>query len=444
LKRFILILCMILLVGKTSYADTLPPEQIIGEAGIIIDYKTGQVLWEKNPHQKMYPASTTKILTAIIILENHQLDEVVQAADPFVNPGGGHMATEHGEVFTLEQLMYGLLVLSANDAAQTLAEYHSGSVEAFAEEMNKKAIEIGAIDSNFVNPHGLHNANHYTTAYDMALIAQYAFANADFREIVNTDQYLIPITNKKNQARDYIKNTNLFVRDTGAKMTYKGQLIPVAYDRVDGIKTGYTDEASYCLVSTAIEDDNRYIVVVLRSPGSLNIYKDSRSLIDYAFDNFITHRFISEGSFVDTHQLKGGKQLRINLVAEKSLAMSLDRSIDLNQITENILIQEDITTPLTAGTVVGQITYSYNNKVLGMVNLVSQYDVDESNLVTSVETALIKRDENNNIDMKYYIGVLLKLLLAFIIYRSIMTYWLIRQKKKKIQQENCHSDENIS
>lgn len=153
----------------------------MGESAIIIDYRTGEILWEKNSDQKSAPASTTKIMTAIIILENHDLDEKVTVSSNFPYVPGSSIAIDHGETFTVEQLLYATLVKSANDAAHALAEYHSGSIEAFAKVMNEKALEIGAVNTNFANPHGLDNPNHYTTAYDLAMIARYCYDNDTFK-----------------------------------------------------------------------------------------------------------------------------------------------------------------------------------------------------------------------------------------------------------------------
>lgn len=427
-------LCSFLLLTNFIYADTLSSDEIHGEAAIIVDYKTGEILWEKDAHVKKYPASTTKIMTAIIILENHDLDEEVLISSTFQSPGGSSMAIDHGEIFTVEQLMYALLVKSANDAAKALAEFHSGTEEAFAKEMNAKAIELGAKDTNFVNAHGLHNANHYTTAYDLAVIGKYAYNLPIFKTMVNTTHYIIPPTNKKDEPRDYLYSSNKFLNGFGRdnQMIYKGQTIDIKYDIVDGMKTGYTNEASYCLVSTAEKNNERYLVVVLKALNSDHLYLDSRTLLDYAFDNFIRHQFISKGSFVETIQLKGEKKLRVNLVAAKSFTLTLDKDTDLTKIQTETIYNKNISAPLKAGTELGKITYYYDNKPLGVVSLVSEYDVNESNLVTSIETALIKRTSDNKVDLKFYIGVLLRLLIAFIIYRSIVTYWLLRKKKKDI------------
>lgn len=182
-------------------------------------------------------------------------------------------------------------------------------------------------------------------------------------------------------------------------------------------------------------NNERYITVVLKSNQDNNVYLDSRKLIDYAFENFIRHQFVSEGSFVKTIEIKGDKKLRVNLVAESSLIKTLDKDTDRAKIQQEILLNQNITSPIKAGEALGKITYYYENKPLGSVTLVSEYDVNESNLVSAIETALIKRTENNAIDIGYYISMVLRLLIAFIIYRSIITYFNLKKKKKKLQDK---------
>jgi D-alanyl-D-alanine carboxypeptidase (penicillin-binding protein 5/6) len=416
---------LLLIFSFQVFSDTLSTSEIIGESAIIIDYRTGEVLWDKASDQKAFPASTTKIMTAIIILENHDLDELVTVSSNFPYVPGSSIAIDHEETFTVEQLLYATLVKSANDAA-------------YAKEMNEKALEIGAVNTNFVNPHGLDDPNHYTTAYDLAMIARYSYNNDTFKKMVNTTGYIIPQTNKKNEERDYVVTSNKFLTGIGPgnQIDYNGQTINIKYDLIDGIKTGYTPGAGNCLVSTAQKNNERYITVVLRSNEKNSIYLDSRKLIDYAFKNFIRHQFVSEGSFIKTIEIKGDKKLRVNLIAESSLIKTLDKDTDITKIQQEILLNQNITSPIKAGEALGKITYYYENKPLGSISLVSEYEVNESNLVSSIETALIKRNENNTLDVGYYVSIFFRLLIAFIIYRSIMTYFNLKKRKKRIEENN--------
>ena len=434
MKKLIIFLSITLLILQNfAVADTLDTGQIVGESAILIDELTGQVLFEKLPDKKMYPASTTKILTSIIILENHELDEVVTIDDksPFID--GKRIYVIKDEKLTVEQLLYATLVESANDAAYALAVYHSGSAEAFSEVMNQKAQSIGATNSNFVNPNGLHDNDHYSTARDLALIAKYAMQNETFRDMVQTKRYTIPETEKQDE-RNYLRNTNAFL---GAKssntMVYKGERIKIEYDIVDGIKTGYTPEAGNCLVSSAKVGNQRFISVVLNSNGDHSLYIDSRTLLDYGFDNFVRHTFVSDGAFIQTVQLEGADNITVNLVAENNLTMMLNNSIDLTQIERLVYIDSDIKAPINENQVLGKVTFNYNNIELASTPIISEYAVSGDSLIQESEFTLIKMDKNDEIDMKYYMSILFKLMISFVIYRAIITTLNLRKRKKRLQ-----------
>ncbi|MBI9015184.1 MAG: D-alanyl-D-alanine carboxypeptidase [Clostridiales bacterium] len=435
----------LILMSTLVFADTLDVSDIEGETAVLIDELTGQVLFDKDMNKKMYPASTTKMLTAILILENHALDEIVTIDEysPFMK--GKKVFLLEGERLTIEQLMYILLVESGNDAASALAIYHSGTIEDFSKEMNAKAKEIGALNSNFTNPHGLHEDNHYSTAYDLALIGRYGFSNETFRTLVNTKSYNIPATELQDE-RNYIRNTNRFLGASDAyKMDYRGKTIPVKYEIVDGIKTGYTPEAGNCLVSTAKIDTQRFISVVLNSNGSNSgLYRDSRTLLDYGFDNFQRYQFITEGTYIQTVQLEGAGNITVNLVAGGSKTKMLQNNIDVSQIKREVLIDQGISAPIAENQVLGRISFSYNNIEIENVPIVSEYAITGDSLITESEFSFIKKDENDQVDLKYYLGIFIKLLISFIIYRIIITTINLRKRKKRLQKSYSKSRNNIN
>ncbi len=432
-RTLIIFFTLILLLSQIVVAETLDEAEITAEAAILIDELTGQVLFEKNADQKMYPASTTKILTGIIILENHELNEVVtiDKESPFID--GKRIYVIKDEKLTVEQLLYATMVESANDAAYALAIYHSGSVEAFSELMNQKAKELGATNSNFVNPNGLHDDNHYSTARDLALIAKYAMQNDMFRTLVGTSKYTIPATEKQDE-RNYISSTNRFYwTNSYEKITYRGERLPVAYEIVDGIKTGYTDEAGNCLVSTAKVDGQRFIAVALKSTGQENkLYVDSRTLLDYGFENFMSHTFITKGSYVSTQQLEGAGNITVNLVAQESITKMLNNTIDASQIERLVYLDSDIKAPIDENQILGRVAYNYNNIEIASVPVVSEYAITGDALITDSEFSFIRKDENNEVDYKYYLSILFKLLISFVIYRAIITTLNLRKRKKRL------------
>ena len=213
---------------------------INARSAIVMDFESGRVLFEKNAYQKRPMASTTKVMTAIVALENGNLDDHVTVSRNAASIHGSLMHLGAGETLTLRELMYGLLLCSGNDAAIAIAEHIGGSVDGFLEMMNNKAKEIGAINTNFTSPHGLDGVGHYSTAYDMALITRYALKIPVFNEIVKTTS--IQIGNR------YLHNTNEML---------------TSYQGADGVKTGYTGKAGRCLITSATRDGRRFISVVL-------------------------------------------------------------------------------------------------------------------------------------------------------------------------------------
>lgn len=229
---------------NTSFAnnDNL---DIYSPSCILIDSDSGKILYEKNAYKKMYPASTTKIMTAILTLENCKLDELVTVSDNAVSlesvPETYTRADiQAGEILTVENLLNVLLIPSANDAAIALAEHVSGSVSEFSNLMNKKAKELGCKNTNFVNPNGVHNENQYTTAYDLSLIGKYAMNNETFRKIVCKTSYTLPATNIYSSTDRKFENTNELLSSDN-----------YSYEYTTGIKTGYTDSAKNCIVASA-------------------------------------------------------------------------------------------------------------------------------------------------------------------------------------------------
>lgn len=252
-----------------------PPVE--AESVVLMDADYGVTLYEKNAHQKQYPASITKIMTALLTVENANLSDVVTFSETAVygiEPGSSHIGIDVGEQLTVEQSLYGLMLASANEVAMGLAEHVAGSVEAFVDMMNQRAQELGCKDTHFVNPHGLHDENHYTTAYDMALIAKAAYQNRTFRGITGTAQYEIPATNMEEETRYLVNNQKLLSTDEWYYLGCRGG------------KTGFTDQAMNTLVTYAKRDNCTLICINLHTNGIVPIYTDTTTLLDYGFANF--------------------------------------------------------------------------------------------------------------------------------------------------------------
>lgn len=261
---------------NTSRHDVFAYDMNIKAKGAVVFEDTkDNVIYQKNSHGKLYPASTTKILTAIIALERTNLQDVVTVGNGVKNmPSDSRKANvKTDDRLTMEQLLYGLMLYSGNDCAIAIAEHIGGSVESFAEIMNAKAKELGAMESHFTNPHGYHDSNHYTTAYDLGLITLYASKNEVFNKIVHTPIYRTKITKSDGTTVNRIwKNTNYFIRDN---KSYK-------LDGVVGGKTGYTGKAGYCLVNVANKNGHKYVCVMLKS-SVYERYYDTQNIIAKAY-----------------------------------------------------------------------------------------------------------------------------------------------------------------
>lgn len=246
-------------------------------AEIVMELNSNRVLYSNNAYTKKYMASTTKILTAITIIENCNINDVVVVGKDTVGVEGSSIYLEEGEELSVKELLYGLMLRSGNDCAETLAKYCSGSIEDFARLMNSTAIKIGATNSNFVNPHGLNNDNHYTTAYDLALISCYAMKNDIFREIAGTKS--IDISFSTRNYKRHLINKNKLLND----------------DDCTGIKTGFTKKAGRCLVSSFNKNGMELVCVVLNCAP---MWEVSRNLVDETYSKFNLYNLVSSENIV--------------------------------------------------------------------------------------------------------------------------------------------------
>ena len=363
-------LCVFILLTAFVHIGYAAPDTISG-AVILIDADTGRVLYEKSADTKMFPASTTKVMSAILFIENLNPADVVTASYNAVMDiplGASNMGITQGEQLTVEQLLHGVLVYSANEACNVLAEHMCGSVDAFVEQMNAKAKELGMDSTHFVNPHGLHDENHYTTARDMAKLTFYAMKNETFRKIVNTLTYYIEPTNKYPEQR-ILSNTNYLIN--GASR--------YAYSAATGVKTGYTSAASNCLVSSATKGDENLIAVTLGAKQQVDgIYSfiDSKAILEYGFENFSKKTLSTKDEILAEVDVKHGRGADyITAMSKEDLAILLPKDATVAEITHEITTQEGMVAPITKGTVVGKASYYYKDELIGSVDLVAGTDI---------------------------------------------------------------------
>jgi len=312
---------------------------INARSAIVMDFESGRVLFEKNAYQKRPMASTTKVMTAIVALENGNLDDIVTVSRNAASIHGSLMHLRAGEELTLRELLYGLLLCSGNDAAIAIAEHIGGSVEEFCRMMNEKAKEIGAVNTNFVTPHGLDETGHYSTAYDMALITRYALRNPVFNEIVKTTAIQI--------GGRYLQNTNEML---------------TSYPGADGVKTGYTGKAGRCLITSATRDGRRFISVVLYCDSREQRAMSSKKILDYAFSQYYPHTVI-KSEYMGTLPVIKGFEETVPIYVEKTITMPLSDSEAENLYTK-ISLPEYVYAPVSEKTPVGTLSVYLGDEIL--------------------------------------------------------------------------------
>lgn len=353
---------------------------------ILMESSTGKILYEKNAYDIRYPASTTKIMTAILTLEKCKLTDVATVSKNAINSIPADYVTcsiVEGEQLTIEQLLNVLLIPSANDAAVVLAEHIAGSVKDFSNLMNEKAKEIGCKNTHFVNPNGIHNKNHVSTSYDLALIAQYAMKNSTFRSIVKKTEYTLPATNKYSKTDRTFKTTNeLLPKDTTKSKTN------YYYPDATGVKTGYTEDAGSCLVSSAKRGNLEFICVVLgggiTKDGISEKFTDSIKLFNYAFDNYSMKILNEKNSTLQEVKVSGATKETKNLkvLVKDDVSVFVANSDDITGLQPQVEI-EKLKAPISAGSTVGKITYTIDDKTYSS-ELIAKSDVLPSNTLSMI------------------------------------------------------------
>lgn len=327
---------------------------VSAQSAVLIDAASGRVLYSYNAEEKRGMASTTKIMTAITAIENGDLNSIATVSPNAYGVEGSSMYLVRGEKLSLENLLYGLMLVSGNDAATAVAEHISGSVDAFAALMNKKAAEIGAYNSNFTNPHGLSDKNHYTTAHDLAKITAYALKNPAFAEIVATKTKSIPW-----QDHDYnrrLVNHNKFLS---------------MYDGCIGVKTGFTKATGRCLVTAVERDGMRLVCVTLNAPDDWN---DHREIYDKAFGEFKPYCVRAAGTRETEAEIKRGAQKTVGLVCAEDICIPL-REGEEGTAETVCEIYEDLRAPIEQGDVLGQLRVRVGGEECGSFPLCAAEDI---------------------------------------------------------------------
>ena len=395
-KRFLSVfLLFVLLVSLTATPfaaaeePTLPEDpDIQAKAALLVDANTGAIVYAKNEHQELYPASLTKIMTALLVVEaidkgQLSLDQEVTASSTIesLDTDGSTANIKPGEIMTVEQLLYCMLVVSANEACVILAEAVSGSVDAFVDQMNEKAQALGCENTHFVNPTGLHDSQHYTSAWDLYLITKEALTHKDFVRISDTGDITLPATNL-HEARA-LHSTNYLI----SVWRSRGYINKNAH----GIKTGSTSEAGHCLVSSAAKGSLSFISVVLGCDRltledgeirTMSFYETNR-LFQWGFDNFSYKTILTADEYPKEVAVSLSKIDHVTVHPARDVEILMPNDLEPEDLERTITLNSDpVEAPITTGDKLGTIQLSYQGTVYATEDLLALNDVEASRLLT--------------------------------------------------------------
>ena len=366
MKKLLLLLFLLIPINITAESINLAPN---ATSAIIIEASTGTVIYNKNEHEKLAPASMTKMMGLLLIMEqiekgNLKWDEMVTASSNASSMGGSQIFLETGEQMTVEELVKGISIASGNDAMVAMAEKIAGTEEAFVELMNKKASELGLKNTNFKNCTGLDAENHYSSANDMAIIAKELVKHDKILEFSGTyEDYIREGTDKS----FWLVNTNKLVR---------------FYQGVDGLKTGYTSTAGYCLTATAKRNGMRLITVVMNEPDSTTRNNETTSMLDYGFNAYGMEQLLSKNSILGKIKVDLGKEEYVEVVPKEDINILNNKTNDKRNVSYNISLN-NVKAPIKVGDIVGKINVIENNKTIMTIDVTVKEDINKANIFIS-------------------------------------------------------------
>ena len=398
---------------------------------VLLDANHGEILYDMGANQRAYPASITKVMTALLVMEAIEYGQLSPDTVVTVNQSAvENIPIEYvvgsfkpGETISIEELLYCMLLESDCDASNILAEAVDTTVEDFVAHMNRKAGELGCHGTHFTNTYGLHNENHYSTAYDLALIMQAALEYDLFRTVIKTPSHKVPATNLSGERFFYNKNALI------SNLYYEGYV----YDKCIGGKTGTIDDAGRCLVAAAEDGDELLISVVLGSgpmqvPGDEKLkqgqFRESKRLLEFGFDNFHRVTITKDSEPVTTVKVTMSRQAdEVNLKAQGSIVKTLPKSMDLDDIESRIsLFADEVEAPVEAGQVMGTMTLFYEDEVYGTLDLVAVTSVERSDLLYKKEQFFAFWQSS---------GVKLVLAVTFMLAGIVILRLLVFRKKRR-------------
>lgn len=355
--------------------DKNAPMNISSKSAILMDVSSGQILYEKNAHDKLPPASVTKVMTMLLCMEaldagKIKLNDNVQISDTAASMGGSQIFLEPGETQDVNTLLKGIAVASANDACVAMAEHVAGSVESFVELMNKKAQELGMKDTHFSNTNGLPIADHYTSAHDIALMSRELLKHEAINKYLTT--WMDKVVVGKKQVTVGLANTNKMIKH---------------YQGATGVKTGFTQEAKYCLSASAKRGETHLVAATLGAETSPERFKDASNLLNYGFANYESLKLCSKEDNMSTLTLDKAEDNKVNLVAKEDLTVLIKKGGN-RDFTKKVKVNENPTIPIKKGTVLGQVEVYQGDKLVGKVDLVNTKDINKASYLQMLQRVI--------------------------------------------------------
>ncbi len=388
-KKFLNILLLAVMLGGalSPVAFGASDFSVSCRSAILVDVNTGQVIYEQNADSKQYPASITKVMTALLVREHTQPDAVVtvtESALTGLDSAGSSVSLVEGEQMSVNELLHCMLISSGNDAANVLAEYVGGTVANFVDMMNEKAASLGCDGTHFMNPHGLHHENHYTTARDIYIFTREFVADPVLMQIANTVSYVVPATNKSSER--ILTTTNYLISGVSTSR--------YIYTYARGIKTGTTTPAGYCLVSSA-EKNGLYLVSVIlgcgkdEATGDIMSFVETKRMFEYGFGNFSYKTLVDKNQPVVEVGVEMSQEAEnVVAVTQEGVSALLDNDFDSSKVVLTPwLYSESLTAPVIKGQLLGEADVSYNGVSYGRVKLVALTGIERSNFLYSMDRA---------------------------------------------------------
>ena len=427
LSLFLSFVLLLPLFGAFN-ADAYEDFDLDAKAGLLIEADTGEILYEKNAHQENYPASLTKVMVALLVFE--AIDEgrlaltdsvtATETAFEGLSSDGSTANIVPGETMTVEQLLNCMLIVSANEACNILGEHIYGSVDAFVARMNERAAELGCEHTHFANATGLHNSQHYTTAWDLYLITREAMKHEKFMEICNSKSYTVPATNMTEKPRE-LHSTNFLISNWRAR--------GYVYRDAQGIKTGSTPEAGYCLISSALRGSRHMISVVLGAERvtledgvtiQTRSFSETSRMFDWGFDNFSRRDILSSADLIQEVPVALSSEASyVATHAAEDLSCLLPNNIEPEDLERTVTLKsETVDAPVAAGDVLGTLTLSYKDTVYGETELLALNDVSASWFLTAQRRVV---DFFAKPLVKVLLVVLVLLIVGLIVYTTMFS-----------------------